>query len=307
MELFWRHHRLGQLHGWYALQGAGTVKANTSVGNATGTAVTINVGDSGKAGLLAITGTYTQLATGTMNISIGGLTTGTYSELTVSGTASLSGTLSVGIVNGLVLTASNIGTQFTVLSSTGTLSGVFSNTTVTTGSDVFSVTYVGNTVVLTLTSVTGSKNSPTPIPSITATAAVTKPVITSQLSRPVHSPALTSNLRRGGSAVVGKTPKPILVAGIAPARSHTGSELSNPRTWEHYSFISTIADSSSRVPSTIARTSEISSRIALPTAQTHSQNNAIAVRSPLAGWMASPNIRRTPVKIMPVMSPHITR
>jgi len=61
--------------------GAGSLKGNTSVGNATGTAATLNVGDSGKAGLLAITGTYTQLATGTMNVSIGGLTTGTYSAV----------------------------------------------------------------------------------------------------------------------------------------------------------------------------------------------------------------------------------
>ena len=137
--------------------GAGTITANTSVGNASGTAVTINVGDSGKAGLLAITGTYTQLATATMKVSIGGLTTGTYSELTVSGTTSLGGTLSVAIVNGLVLNAGNIGTQFTILSSTGTLSGTFTNSTVTVGTDVFSVSYVGKTVVLTLTSVTGPR------------------------------------------------------------------------------------------------------------------------------------------------------
>jgi len=84
--------------------GAGTVKANTSVGNASGTAVTINVGDSGKAGLLAITGTYTQLATGTMNVSIGGTRVGTqYSQLPVSGVASLGGTLTAASSRTLIL------------------------------------------------------------------------------------------------------------------------------------------------------------------------------------------------------------
>jgi hypothetical protein len=290
-----------------SLFGAGTVKANTSVGNATGTAVTINVGDSGKAGLLAITGTYTQLATGTMNVSIGGLTTGTYSELTVSGTASLGGTLSVGIVNGLVLTTANIGTQFTVLSSTGTLSGVFSNNTVTTGSDVFSVTYVGNTVVLTLTSVTGAKSSPAPIRS-TNTAAVAKPAGISQLVHAGHNPVLAGNLRHGVSGVVGRTPRPILVAGIAPPRVGGSSPLSNLRVWERTPVVSSSADYSVPVAAALHSTSENSSRIAVPTAQTHlEQSHAIAVRSPLAGWTGSSTNRRTPVKIMPAMSPHLTR
>jgi len=116
--------------------GAGSLKGNTSVGNATGTAATLNVGDSGKAGLLAITGTYTQLATGTMNVSIGGLTTGTYSALSISGNTSLGGTLTVAIVNGFVLTSGNIGQTWTILTTSGALSGSFTNGTVTSGSDV---------------------------------------------------------------------------------------------------------------------------------------------------------------------------
>ena len=48
------------------IQGAGALKTNVSVGSA------LNVGDAGKAGLMNITGTYTQLSTGTMNVSIGG-------------------------------------------------------------------------------------------------------------------------------------------------------------------------------------------------------------------------------------------
>jgi len=57
--------------------GAGTVKGSLSVGNASGTAATINVGDSGVAGLLSITGKYTQLATGVMSGTINGTAAGT--------------------------------------------------------------------------------------------------------------------------------------------------------------------------------------------------------------------------------------
>jgi len=68
------------------IQGAGALKTNVSNG------ATVNVGDAGKAGLLSITGTYTQLSTGTMNVSIGGTTVGTqYSQLKITGTASLGG------------------------------------------------------------------------------------------------------------------------------------------------------------------------------------------------------------------------
>ncbi len=49
-----------------SILGAGTITANTSVGNASGATGTINIGDTGKSGLLAITGSYTQLATGNM-------------------------------------------------------------------------------------------------------------------------------------------------------------------------------------------------------------------------------------------------
>jgi len=48
-----------------------------------------------------------------MNVSIGGLTTGTYSALSISGNTSLGGTLTVAIVNGFVLTSGNIGQTWT--------------------------------------------------------------------------------------------------------------------------------------------------------------------------------------------------
>jgi hypothetical protein len=283
--------------------GAGTITANTSVGNATGAAVTINVGDSGKAGLLAITGTYKQLATGTMNVSIGGLTSGTFSELTVSGTTSLGGTLSVAIVNGLVLTAGNIGQTWTILSSTGTLSGSFTNSTVTVGTDEFTVTYVGNTVVLTLTSVTaptGSSSAPT----TQAAVATNKPVAAAS-----KSAVFTNGLRHRVGGVVDKTSKPIVVAGVPAGRSNAilagGSEWNNLRSWERMPVVSTnsVRPIAVALPGTA---SADSSRVELPTAEPRmGQSQAIGVHSTLAGWEGTN--RRAPVKTMPPMIPRAVR
>lgn len=279
--------------------GAGTIVGNTSIGNATGTAVTINVGDSGKAGLLAITGTYTQLATATMKVSIGGLTTGTYSELTVSGTASLGGTLSVAIVNGLVLTASNIGDTFTILSSTGTLSGTFTNSTVTVGTDVFSVSYVGNTVVLALTSVTGPKGSKSSAPAAQVTMASAKP--SSAHLEPVvasrKSPIFTSTLRhRVNIAVV----KPIMVARSTPLSARAG-EWNNLRVWEHMPMVPTsrIAPAAVRVPSTVKPTWL---RAEMPSSELRTgQSPELGVQSTPPDWMGTSGNRRPTVKILPPM------
>src|SRR5579863_10021054 len=213
--------------------GAGNLAGNTSVGNATGAAVTLNVGDNGKAGLLAITGTYTQLATGTMNVSIGGLTTGTYSAMSVSGNASLGGTLTAAIVNGLVLTASNIGDTFTILTTTGTLTGTFTNGTVTSGTDVFTVSYTGNSVVLTLTSVTGpgSKNQPASSQAIVATTKVA--------SSKSRAPVLTST---GTARPIGtsKLAKPITVAGLGRSNAVTAGS-SGLRIWDREPVVGTLA------------------------------------------------------------------
>jgi hypothetical protein len=278
--------------------GAGTIKANTTVGNSTGTAATINVGDSGKAGLLAITGTYTQLATGTMNVSIGGLTTGSYSELTVSGTTSLSGTLTVAIVNGLILNSGNIGAQFTILSSTGALSGVFANTTVTVGTDVFSISYVGNTVVLTLTSVTGPTGSSSAMPAVQMASMKPsgKPVAAAS-----KGSVLSSGLRHRVSSI-GKSSKPILTAGTAPAR---GTELSNLRSWERMPVMTTMrTPAMAQMPGAVTSTNSHEQ----PTSDLRvGQNHVIGVQSPLAGWMGSSTNRRTPVKIMPPVLPRTVR
>jgi len=127
------------------VQGAGSLKGNVSVGGG-GTAPTLHVGDAGLAGLLKITGTYTQLSTGTLNVAIGGLTAGTqYSKLTVSGVASLSGTLTVNLINGFVPA---VGKTFTILSAKS-ISGTFSTQYIVINStEYFAVTYTATGVVL---------------------------------------------------------------------------------------------------------------------------------------------------------------
>lgn len=80
------------------LEGKGTLAAAITSDS------TFTVGDSAtKAGLLKVTGTYTQNSTGTLNAAIGGITVGSqYSQLAVSNGVSLGGTLSLKLINGFV-------------------------------------------------------------------------------------------------------------------------------------------------------------------------------------------------------------
>jgi hypothetical protein len=79
-----------------SLYGPGTINGNlTNEG-------TVWVGGGGPAnGTLSVSGNDTQSSTGTLDINIGGPTAGTqYDKLSISGTASLSGTLNASLVNG---------------------------------------------------------------------------------------------------------------------------------------------------------------------------------------------------------------
>jgi fibronectin-binding autotransporter adhesin len=143
--------------------GMGKLNSNVSVGGS-GTAPTMNVGDSGKAGLLAITGNYTQLATATMNSFIGGATVGTqYSQLQVSGSASLAGTLTVTLASGFTPT---IGSTFTVMTA-GSISGTFSDSTIAiSSSEHFNVSYTSTGVVLTVASGAATESGTPPVGSV---------------------------------------------------------------------------------------------------------------------------------------------
>jgi hypothetical protein len=84
-----------------ALLTGGTIKDG---GTLTGNLINGGVLAAGNSpGALTIAGNYTQLSTGAMNVEIGGLTAGTqYDKLTVTGAATLSGTVNLTIVNGFV-------------------------------------------------------------------------------------------------------------------------------------------------------------------------------------------------------------
>ena len=91
-----------------ALSGSGTVAANVN-----NTAGQVNPGGLGAAGQLTISGNYTQASAGTLNIDIGGDTSGTqFDQVNISGAAALGGTLNTSFLNGFV---PNPGDSFPVL------------------------------------------------------------------------------------------------------------------------------------------------------------------------------------------------
>ena len=81
--------------GTFASAAGGTVTVGVNFINSG----TVNPGGLGAAGAIAITANYTQGASGVLNIDIGGLTAGSeFDQLNVSGTATLGGTLNVGLI-----------------------------------------------------------------------------------------------------------------------------------------------------------------------------------------------------------------
>jgi len=68
----------GTLQGGGALPVGSTITGSVSLGSASGAAGTFIIGDSvKKSGLLAIANNYVQLATGAMDVQVGGTTPGT--------------------------------------------------------------------------------------------------------------------------------------------------------------------------------------------------------------------------------------
>jgi hypothetical protein len=265
------------------------------------------VGDSGKSGLLAITGTYTQLATGKMTGLINGTTAGTgFSQLNVTGTAALAGTINFTVAAAFQGSLFS-GETFTVLNASS-VTGAFSNSTIAINSNFhFNVSYTATGVVLTVA--TGPSAPPTSGPAqpvAQIAMASTRPAAAASKSHPVFSSGLRH--RVGG---VGKTYKPILAVGMAPAGHSNiilarGTELNNLRSWERIPVIFKIrAAGVAQMPGAVNATT---SRIAMPTADPRMvQNHIIGVQSPLAGWMGTSTNRRTPVKIMPPMVPRVVR
>ena len=114
------------------LQGFGTI-----TGNLSNTGGTVMPGTTGVAGILTVTGNYSDPMGSFLDIQIGGSMAGSgYSQLDVLGTASLAGTLDVKLLNGFT---PNIGEPFVILTSSG-LSGTL-GTTVQDGGFTFQIEY----------------------------------------------------------------------------------------------------------------------------------------------------------------------
>ena len=124
---------------------------NTLAGNVQ-SAGTITPGDSPtQTGQLAVTGSYTQVSTGSLDIGIAGVNAGTqYGQLNVTAGASLGGTLNLSLLNGFV---PSVGQTFTILNASS-VSGTFAavNGACINSSEHFTVTYDPGDVVLTVVS-----------------------------------------------------------------------------------------------------------------------------------------------------------
>jgi hypothetical protein len=120
------------------LQGIGTI-----TGNLSNTGGTVMPGTPGVAGVLTVVGNYGQASNGTLNIQIGGANPGTgtgyYSQLSISGTASLSGLLDVSLLNGF----SPVNDEIFVILTSGLLlsEGRFTENTIQVGNVTFDVEY----------------------------------------------------------------------------------------------------------------------------------------------------------------------
>jgi len=268
--------------------GAGTVNANTSVGNASGATGTINIGDTGKSGLLAITGTYTQLATGNMTGLINGTTAGSgFSQINVTGTAALAGTISF-TVAAAFQSSLTLNETFTVLTASS-VTGTFSNSTIAINSSFhFTVSYTATGVVLTVAS------GPAAAPA-SAKAAVANPktlVLTSGLQHRVDGTS--------------KMSKPFVVAALrhSNALPVRGSGWNALRSWERIPVVS-VSQARVVVPRVV---NESSSRADLPTSDLRmAPSRPMGVPSRLAGWMGTSGNRRVPVKTLSPILPRITR
>jgi hypothetical protein len=265
--------------------GAGTITANTSVGNASGTATTLNVGDSAKAGLLTITGTYTQLATGNMTGTINGTTAGSgFSQLKVSGTATLAGPINFTVTSSFQKSLT-LGETFTVLTASS-ITGTFSNSTIAINSTYqFDVSYTSTGVVLTVASTTPSAPN--------STNTVQQPVLVGKnhnhlnnlRNRFIGVGGIADPIRGGRWEFEHFDPNPILAGG-------------QRNNWEHVPVIQ--ANPKLPVMNNIA--TRIGSQSGLSDAGV-GQWHANAPQSTIAGWGDS-NVRR-PVRIMQPVLPRL--
>jgi hypothetical protein len=164
-----------------ALQGSGTVAANVP------NAGQVRPGGSAAAGNLSINGTYTQTAGGVLNVEIGGSAPGTgYDRLTVSGAATLNGTINISLINNFMPVLNSTFTVLTFASHTGdfaTYNGLMQSNGL-----AFSASYTGTSLVLT---VTHEAFTPTPTATPTQTPTATRTPTYTATRTSTHTPTAT--------------------------------------------------------------------------------------------------------------------
>ncbi|MGA7918603.1 MAG: putative Ig domain-containing protein [Candidatus Acidiferrales bacterium] len=142
--------------GSVATSGSGFLSGIGSISSPVADSGITEGGDIPAAGVLTISGSYTQSSSGSYEVAIGGLTAGTqYSQLNVTGAASLAAALNIRLTNGFTPVSGN---QFTILTA-GSVSGTFStiNSPSLPSGLGWTVTYNATSVVLTVG--TASSNS----------------------------------------------------------------------------------------------------------------------------------------------------
>ena len=95
------------------LGGSGRINGNLRNGDASNTGGVVSPGQS--VGTLTVDGTFSQHATGTVEIELGGTAVGQYDRLNVLSVATLDGLLDVKYANGFFPTAANIGNTWDVI------------------------------------------------------------------------------------------------------------------------------------------------------------------------------------------------
>jgi hypothetical protein len=274
------------------VQGAGTIKANVSNG------ATVSAGDAGKAGLLSITGTYTQLSSGTLNANIGGTTVSTqFSQLKITGKASLGGTLAVTLINGFTPT---VGQTFTVLTASGGLGGTtFSNTTIAINStEQFDISYTSTGVVLTVVSIDGSNSNKSGQPAEQA----------ADLKQAVSKNTLATAKNNLRHAVGIGNSKRVEVGGIGV--ENNVAHIDTPRIWEHviatptWDHVKAVTETPRAMEGTLLGT-KLGAHPGLMqhVANWNGVSHAVPVQAPLAGWAAGNNLRRVPLHMLPTTLP----
>jgi fibronectin-binding autotransporter adhesin len=271
--------------------GAGTLNANVS------NSATVNAGDSGKAGLLGITGSYTQLSSGTLNVSIGGTTLGTqYSQLKISGPASLGGTLTATLINKFTPT---IGQTFTILTASS-VTGTFTNSTIAiNSSEQFDISYTSDSVVLTVVSTTPSNSNKTQTANEVASAdpkhAVGWGTFVGAKNTLRHAIGMGVNQGVQASAIDVASGK----AGLSDIRPGV------PRVWEQVP----VAPSWDHVKAvTVGETPHVATMQPDPVQHVDNwvgRSHAVPVQAPLAGWSGVRDAHRVPMRILPPMLPTI--